>query len=95
MAYPLEALTWIHGEKLIGKFTDTADNPGFTRCFCRNCGSVLPKLGRNQQFWVVPAGLLDSDPGTRPEANIFWAEHAPWYLSADQIPKYDGYFVEP
>jgi hypothetical protein len=54
----------------------------------------VPKLSRNRQFWVVPSGSLDSDPGMRPQANIYWAEHALWYVSADQIPKHEGPLVE-
>jgi hypothetical protein len=54
----------------------------------------VPKLSRNRQLWNVPSGLLDSDPGMRPQANIYWVEHAPWYVSADQIAKNDGKLVE-
>lgn len=90
LGYPLGALRWLRGEELIGEFTDTTDNVGFIRRFCRECGSVVPKQSRDKQLWVVPGGLLDGDPGVRPEANIFWAEHAPWYVSVDQIPTHDG-----
>jgi len=55
----------------------------------------MPKVSRTQQFWVVPSGSLDADPGMRPQANIFWAEHAPWLVSADQIAKNEGRLVEP
>jgi hypothetical protein len=55
----------------------------------------LPKLSRNQKFWVVPSGLLDFDPEMRPQANIFWAEHAPWYVPVEQIPQFEGPYVEP
>lgn len=95
MAFPEGSVRWTRGEELIECFVDTIENPGFTRCFCRCCGSFLPKLSRNRQFWVVPSGLLDSDPGIRPEANIHWSEHAPWYVSADQIAKNEGSWVEP
>jgi hypothetical protein len=31
----------------------------------------------------------------RPQANIFWAEHAPWYVPVEQIPQFEGPYVEP
>jgi hypothetical protein len=94
MAFPENSVRWTRGDDLIERFVDTIENPGFPRCFCRSCGSPLPKLSRNRQFWVVPSGLLDSDPGMRPQANIYWAEHAPWYVSADQIPRNEGPLIE-
>ena len=90
LAFPRDSITWVRGEELIEKFVDTNENPGFPRRFCRTCGSPVPKLSRNGEFWVVPSGTLDSDPGMRPQANIYWAEHATWYVPADQIPKNDG-----
>ena len=90
LAFPEGSVRWTQGENLIELFVDAKENPGFPRCFCRCCGSPLPKLSRNRKFWVVPGGSLDSDPGMRPQANIYWAEHAPWYVSADQIAKNEG-----
>ena len=94
LAFPNNSVVWTQGEDHIELFVDTHENPGFPRRFCRSCGSPVPKLSRNQKFWVVPSGLLDSDPGLRPQANIYWAEHAPWYLSVDQIPKHEGPVVQ-
>ena len=94
LAFPEGSVIWTQGEDHIEHFVDTKENPGFPRRFCRSCGSPVPKLSRNRQFWVVPSGLLDSDPGMRPQANIFWVEHAPWFVSPDQIPKNEGPFVE-
>ena len=94
LAFPGGSVRWTRGEELIERFVDTIENPGFPRCFCRSCGSPVPKLSRNGQFWVVPSGSLDADPGMRPQANIFWAERAPWFVSADQIAKHEGRLVE-
>ena len=94
LAFPLGSVRWTQGEDLIELFVDTKENPGFPRGFCRSCGAPVPKLSRNRQFWVIPSGLLDSDPGMRPQANIFWAEHAPWCVSVDQIAKNDGPWVQ-
>lgn len=48
----------------------------------------MPRLSRNGQYFVVPAGLLDDDPLARPERSIFWDEHAPWLIGIDAIPKF-------
>jgi len=90
LAFPLGSLNWTQGKDFTELFVDTNENPGFPRRFCRICGSPVPKVSRSRQVWVVPSGTLDSDPGMRPQASIFWAEHALWYLSADQIVKNDG-----
>jgi hypothetical protein len=95
VAFPEGSVRWTQGEDLIERFVDTTENPGFTRCFCRSCGSYVPKLSRNREFWIVPSGLLDSDPGIRPQANIHWGERAPWYVSADQIVRHEGPLVDP
>jgi hypothetical protein len=91
LAYARDALRWTQGEDAIVQFVDVQENPGYPRRFCQTCGSPVPKVSRNQQFWVVPSGCLDSDPGMKPQANIFWAEHAPWYVSVDELPKHDGH----
>lgn len=93
LAFPEGSVTWTQGEDLIEMFVDTKENPGFPRCFCKNCGSPVPKLSRNRQFWVVPSGTLDSDPGMKPQANIYWAEHAPWFVPADEIARHEGPLV--
>lgn len=90
MAFPQGAFRWRRGEALIERFVDTLENPGFPRWFCRCCGSPVPKLSRDGRFWVVQSGLMDADPGARPQGNIYWAEHAPWYAAADQLPKCEG-----
>lgn len=90
LAFPEDSVQWKRGEDLVERFVDTDENPGFRRAFCRNCGSPVPKLSRNGQFWVVPSGLLDSDPGIRPQANIYWAERAPWQVSPDVLTKHEG-----
>lgn len=90
LVFPADSVTWTQGEDVIERFVDVKENPGFPRSFCRSCGSPVPKVSRNRQCWNVPSGLLDSDPGMRPQANIYWAEHARWYVSADQIAKNEG-----
>lgn len=94
LAFPVDAVTWTSGQDLIQLFVDTEENPGFPRAFCKNCGSPVPKKSRNAQFWVVPSGTLNADPGIRPQANIYWAEHAAWYVPGDQVARHEGALVE-
>jgi hypothetical protein len=84
---PKENLRWLAGEELIQVFTDEVENPGFRRAFCRQCGCAVPKLSRNGQMYVVQAGLLDGDPGIRPDVVIWWDEHAPWLKNLDALDK--------
>ena len=42
---------------------------GFKRLFCNTCGSVLPESAPSDAYYV-PAGLLDDDPGVRPDRTI-------------------------
>ena len=64
--------------------------PGFFRCFCRRCGSVVPGDGVDGNVFV-PAGNFDGDPGARPLAHIFAASKAPWYEIHDDLPRFETY----
>ena len=75
------------GESLVERFIDQTGNPGYTRCFCRKCGSAVPRLNRTKQYYVVPAGLLDADPIVKPERSVYWDDRAPWLVNIDAIPK--------
>ena len=74
-------------------------SPGFFRCFCDSCGSVLPDRVPEQRDdgkpglsdWYIPAGLLDEDPGVRPNRHIFAESKANWYPITDALPQYNGY----
>ncbi len=90
IAFAKDALEWVQGEDLVQRYVDQTENPGYSRWFCKNCGSFVPCLTRKQDFWVVPSGLLDEDPGIRPSAQIFWEEHVPWGAAVESLPKHDG-----
>jgi hypothetical protein len=65
-------------------------SPGFFRCFCRSCGSVVPGDAFENRIFV-PAGNFQNDPGHRPLMHIFVASKAPWLEIGDSLPRYDGY----
>jgi hypothetical protein len=64
--------------------------PGFVRCFCARCGSVVPGDSFNG-LTFVPAGNFDDDPGARPMAHIFAASKAPWFVIRDGLTCFDAY----
>jgi hypothetical protein len=87
---PESQFKWLAGEELIKRF----DKPGaqrFSVWFCTQCGSRVPHKIRTTENVLIPAGLLDSDPGMRPEFSIFWASRAPWYVETPTLPKFDEY----
>ena len=83
---PATQFKWLAGETLAKRF----DLPGakrFAVAFCTQCGTRVPhKTGENM---LIPAGLLDGDPGVRPDNSIFWKYKAAWYVSPQEMPKFD------
>jgi hypothetical protein len=75
------------GRDRIGRFESS---PGFDRCFCTRCGSVVPGDPVEGRVFV-PVGNCDDDPGARPLAHIFVASKAPWYEIADSLPRFDAF----
>ncbi len=60
--------------------------PAFEVNFCELCGSPVPPANPVGEFMEIPAGLLDDDPGLRPDKHIF-VEHLPaWDERHDQLP---------
>lgn len=83
-------LTWIDGETFIARF-DVPSAVSFSRWFCRQCGSAVPRLSRSGRTVVVPAGSLDDDPRVKPTARLFCSSEASWVCGADDVPRYDEY----
>jgi hypothetical protein len=65
-------------------------SPGFFRCFCPRCGSVVPS-DPFEGIVFLPAGNFDVDPGVRPLAHIFVGSKAPWYEIPDALPRFDAH----
>ncbi|MFT4710555.1 MAG: hypothetical protein ACI9D0_002006 [Bacteroidia bacterium] len=82
-----DVFEWVEGEDSVGTFRLDADPP-FATAFCKNCGSSLPNLSTAHQVWVIPAGLLDCDPGIKPARSIFWESRAPWYEHVSELPQH-------
>jgi hypothetical protein len=81
---------WTRGEALLEAYK-VPDAERFTSCFCRVCGSSLPRVSPEQARVVVPAGTIDGDPGARERLHIFCGSKAPWYEIPDDLPQFDEY----
>lgn len=66
-------------------------SPGFYRCFCGRCGSVVPSDTAFEGRVFVPAGNFAEDPAVRPSAHIFVASKAPWFEIRDDLAPFDAY----
>jgi hypothetical protein len=77
----------LHGRERVARWESS---PGFFRCFCARCGSVVPGDPFDERIFV-PAGNFDDEPGAAALAHIFVASKAPWYEIADALPRFDAY----
>jgi hypothetical protein len=63
--------------------------PGYRTAFCRRCGSPVPNPPADADWFEIPAGLFDGDPGLRPERHIFVEHRASWHAITDALPQLD------
>ena len=85
---PQAQFQWLAGESLVKRF----DLPGakrFAVWFCPQCGTRMPHKIKSTENMLIPAGVLDDDPGMRPQNSIFWKSRAAWYVPPQEIPKFD------
>jgi hypothetical protein len=83
----LEDFTFKRGEELVAQYKPP-EAQRFTQAFCTRCGGKAPSVQRARGAVVVPAGILDTDPLMRPQANIFVGSKAPWFEITDAYPQY-------
>jgi hypothetical protein len=80
--------TFIQGEELITFYESSAGNH---RGFCRVCGSpILSKFDDHPNYYGLPLGALDDDPGIRPKLHVHVASKAPWHTITDDLPQLPG-----
>jgi len=85
--YPAPQFTWRTGRELVRKYKPP-EAERFAVSFCTRCGGGAPVERDNVPFVLVPMGLLDGDPGARPQAHIFVASKAPWYPISDGLAQF-------
>lgn len=81
-------LRWISGEDAV---VAGDAPPGAPRHFCGHCGSPAPSSQPSMGMAFIPVGLLEGDPGMRPEGHLFVGSKAPWHTISDTLPQYDKY----
>jgi len=79
---------FIQGEDAL---TFYESSPGNRRGFCRVCGSpILSKFDARPDYFGLPLGALDDDPGIRPKRHMHVASKAPWFTITDDLPQIPG-----
>ena len=71
----VDKFSWRQGEEGVREFQSET---GFTRCFCPDCGSIVPQFLAEHQLQWIPVGLLDADPGIRLKHHIHVDSKAAW-----------------
>jgi len=72
-----KAFSWLQGSAGVRQFQTAS---GSIRCFCADCGSILPQRLPDVKSYWVPVGLLDSDPGLRLKHHIHVNSKAAWEI---------------
>jgi len=83
-------VAWQQGEDLLGRYK-VPDAERFATCFCKNCGSPLPREVPELDMVVIPAGSLDTSLSLKPQARIFWDSRADWSCEAGDLPVFGEY----
>ena len=77
---------WTQGEELVTWYESSAGNH---RGFCSVCGSpLLSRFDHDPDWYGLPLGALDDDPGVKPKRHVFVAHKAPWFDITDGLPQH-------
>jgi hypothetical protein len=82
-------LEWLSGQDQVRTFN--VPSTRHYKAFCVNCGSALPRVQRNGQMLVVPAGSLNTDVPLRPDAHLFIASKANWDDALETVTKFERF----
>jgi hypothetical protein len=78
---------WVKGEELLSKYYSSEH---VIKTFCKICGSNLISIYDDRpDYFGLPLGGLEQDPGSRPIANIYVGSKSPWYEFTDGLPQYE------
>jgi hypothetical protein len=86
-----EDFRWVQGKELIRTYDAPILEapPPYRSCFCERCGSPVPDPTSDAPWFEIPAGLLEGDPGLRPDKHIFVEVRSPWFEITDDLPRLD------
>ena len=79
------------GQELVRRFEAPIlyGPPAYVNFFCTSCGSPVPDPNPDTDTLELPAGLLDDDPGLRPDKHIFTECLPAWDVISDDLPQMD------
>lgn len=80
-------LEWLAGQGEVQTYH--LPNTRHTRCFCSVCGSAMPYVAG--ELVVVPAGSLDTEIASPPDARIFVGSRARWDRELSGMPEFDTF----
>lgn len=77
------------GEELIRRYEAAVlyEPPPYCCHFCSRCGSPLPDPHPEGDWFEIPAGLLDDDPGIRLDKHILVELLPAWDRITDDLPR--------
>jgi hypothetical protein len=85
--YKAGQFRWIRGAERISDYK-MPEAKFYGVSFCNRCGAAMPRVSRERDIAVIPAGCLDTDPPMRPQRNIFTANKATWFAITDSLPQF-------
>lgn len=85
---PKESFRWLRGSENITVYK-LPEAERFGQAFCKRCGSTMPRVNPEFPMVVIPVGCMDSDPGARPQGNIFVGSRSSWFPITDDLPQHE------
>lgn len=76
-------MEWTSGEHLLKGFESS---PGKLRLFCSECGTHLMSARDEADHVALAVATLDTDPGLKPELQIWVSDKAGWFDPDPNIP---------
>jgi len=64
--------------------------PPYRVAFCSRCGSPVPDPPEGATWFEIPVGVLDDDPGVRPDKHIMIDFKSAWFEITDSLPQLTG-----
>lgn len=84
-----ENIEWLSGQDNILSYEH--ESRGFSKSFCKTCGSALPVINKSKTSLLVPAGSLNESSELQPQANIFTAEKSCWFNAGQNAENHIGF----
>jgi len=83
----VDKFSFVRGEASITDYR-VPEAKFFTVAFRNRCGGAAPRISRERGIVVIPAGILDSDPGCAPTSHIFVGSKANWFDITDSLQQH-------